>query len=390
MAAPQTQPPEPGAEEVAAIGAIANPIIRNLRITECYHRLSLAGARRLGESANWCTFATWASKQAGRTIRGEDLLEKLAAQTRSGWTLLHPIRSLWRALLRRGILYPDTALGRLVHEINSPFDAFERASDAVARGNLKVFAEIGREFARYFAECREKTPPDSAQFQSFVDALRPGDPPDGQQYLRSAFRRYQLVRSEPGNPVNPQRLFLANLEIGFHEQTRLQPEIQESMESGPVTAEDLGDRARRVLFPVTHRLARGLRRAFAKLLGIPAGSFRKFVREATRRVVTESLMVLALPGGLTVALARNLEQPPAEALREITDADLLAFLCRCEPVAGAPDNCGAQDWAGLTQRMHFIAHLFRAFHERRSMFETPFAPPQVTAIYAGRIPENSL
>jgi len=42
-------------------------MVRNLRITQCYS--ALAGA------ANWCSFATWVSKQAGQTIRGEDLLE---------------------------------------------------------------------------------------------------------------------------------------------------------------------------------------------------------------------------------------------------------------------------------------------------------------------------
>jgi hypothetical protein len=35
----------------------------------------LAMTKRLGPCANWCTFATWASRQAGQTIRGEDLAQ---------------------------------------------------------------------------------------------------------------------------------------------------------------------------------------------------------------------------------------------------------------------------------------------------------------------------
>ena len=46
------------------------------------HRVLLAarGGRRAPGGANWCTFATWASRQAGRTIRGEDLLYRLQAR----------------------------------------------------------------------------------------------------------------------------------------------------------------------------------------------------------------------------------------------------------------------------------------------------------------------
>ena len=72
----------PSVDEVRRIAAIANPVIRNLEITYCYSRLAAAFAARSGEGANWCTYATWASRQAGRTIRGEDLLEQLGAQAR--------------------------------------------------------------------------------------------------------------------------------------------------------------------------------------------------------------------------------------------------------------------------------------------------------------------
>ena len=67
----------PTLSQVEEITAGANSVIRNLQITQCYHELSLALAERTGQSANWCTFATWASKQAGQTIRKEDLARTL-------------------------------------------------------------------------------------------------------------------------------------------------------------------------------------------------------------------------------------------------------------------------------------------------------------------------
>jgi hypothetical protein len=64
----------PTVEEVERIVAVADPIIRNLQITQGYHELSLAGAALLSIVANWCAFATWASKQAGITIRQDGRL----------------------------------------------------------------------------------------------------------------------------------------------------------------------------------------------------------------------------------------------------------------------------------------------------------------------------
>src|SRR5919197_4521255 len=96
-------------EEVARIAARTDPVIRNLQITECYSRLAAAVADgRPG--ANWCTFATWASRQAGSTIRGEDLLDHLQRDLARRRDLLHPIQSFWRWLLRRGGLPPPPRL----------------------------------------------------------------------------------------------------------------------------------------------------------------------------------------------------------------------------------------------------------------------------------------
>ena len=67
----------PTVVDVDRITTVSDPVIRNLQITQCYHELSAALPGRTGLSANWCTFATWASKQAGQTIRKEDLARLL-------------------------------------------------------------------------------------------------------------------------------------------------------------------------------------------------------------------------------------------------------------------------------------------------------------------------
>jgi hypothetical protein len=306
-------------DEVEQIAALTDPVVRNLRITECYSRLA---AEVDAPGANWCTFATWASRQAGRTIRGEDLLYRLQAELRHDAELLHPIRSFWRALLRRGLLRPDTWFGKL----HTPFDAFELAGDAVARGNLKVFAEIGLVFARWLD-----------------DGVVPTEPP----LLRQAFARYGSGSAE--------QVVLANLEIGLHEQTRLDPQIREALDAA------LAPKRKLLAWPVQRKLT-----------------------QLSRHVITESLMVLTLPGAV-LSLGRNLDAPGA-----VADPELRELMARYEPVPPALDDCGAEDWSVLDQRMHYIVHLFRAYHEDGTLASPPFTAVQVERMRAGAVPDGEL
>ena len=91
-----------------------------------------------------------------------------------------------------------------------------------------------------------------------------------------------------------------------------------------------------------------------------------------------------------LALGADLDDPYPEALRELVDADLVALIARFEPVAPAPDHSGARDWSALQQRMHYIVHMFRAFHAREEMFAAPFTDAQVERFLAGVIPEGDL
>jgi len=376
----------PTVDEVKRISAITDPVIRNLRITECYSRLSAAIGKRTGPCANWCTFATWASKQAGQTIRGEDLLDKFAALSNRDTDLFHPVQSFWAWLVRRGLFRPDTRLGRLVHAIHGPLDAFELSSDAVARGNKKVFEEIGLEFARYVELCPPGVTIESDEFQSFQNGLRDGDPPEGQGRLRFAFQRYQLQSNDRIKLA--QNILMANLQIGFHEQTRLQPEIREALEAAPAAADELGWLALKALFPGI-RFGRPAQ-LIAALLHIPASRFQKYVGDLTCRIVTNALMVLTLPRETLLDLHRNLEVPYPESLIHVDDEELAQFLAFCEPPNRTDDDCGARDWSDLSQRIHFIAHLFRAFQESPDLFGAPFTAEQVRALMEGRVPTGKL
>jgi hypothetical protein len=376
----------PGVDEVHRIVTLPSPVLRNLEITQCYSRLAAAFAERSSEGANWCTFATWASRQAGRTIRGEDLADQLERRLGERRWLLHPVATLWRRLLRRGFARPDTRLGRLAAELHTPFDTFERAGAAVARGNLRVFEEIGLEFARYLEECR---PDDAAASRRFLDRLRPGDPPDGQRYLRNAFERYSHLADADDAKARAELAVLANLEIGFHEQTRLQPEIREALDAGFATQEELGLRALVAFVPSARRWWGVVRRPASWVAGTAAASAQRAATRLAREAITDSMMVLSLPGRV-LALGAHLDDPYPEALREPSSAELRELLARFEPAPPAADDCGARDWSELDQRMHYIVHLFCAFHERDELARPPFTREQVASFTRGVVPDGEL
>jgi hypothetical protein len=382
-----TSPPTPA--DVRRIAAIADPVIRNLEVTHCYWRLAVAFAARSGEGANWCTYATWASRQAGRTIRGEDLLDHLRRRLGERQWMLHPAATLWRRLLGRGLFRPATRLGRLTGELHTPFDAFELASACVARGNLKVFEEIGFVFARYLELCPPNGAARTGWFERFLDGLRPGDPPDGQRYLRQAFARYEHGRLERDPKRRAELALLANLEVGFHEQTRLQPEISEALDAADATSKDLGGRALEALFPSAPRWWAALRRPAAAAVGVFAAGADQAARRLARQVITDSLMVLSVPGRV-LPLGTHLSDPFPQTLREPTDAELIELLARFEPIPPAPDDCGARDWSELHQRMHYIVHLFRALHLSTELTRPPFTQQQVESFSRGLLPSGEL
>jgi hypothetical protein len=269
----------------------------------------------------------------------------------------------------------------LTAELHTPLDAFERASDEVARGNLKVFAEIGFEFARYLEG--------NAPFDRFLEGLRPGDPPDGQRYLRDAFTHYERQRVERDPKAHAELGVLANLEIGLHEQTRLQEQIRAALDAAFVTQEELGLRTLVAVVPSARNWWRIVRRPATAVFGAFARALQRASTRLARELITASLMVLSLPGRV-LALGTNLADEYPEPLREPANRDFVELLARYEPVPPAPDDCGARDWSDLNQRMHYISHVFRAFHLDDALSRPPFTQEQVASFDRDVVPDGNL
>jgi hypothetical protein len=360
----------PTPAEVEQIAALDDPIARNRRITQAYHELAVALAHWLPDGANWCAVATWASRQAGQSIRREDLrraLERLLRESREALEAAEALEAEGSVIREDSTESLAGAAGAL-RDALSPAAAFERTADAVARGNLKVFAEIGLVFAR-FLELFAVGPPTDAAAAAFYATLRPGPPPDGQDRLRDAFGHYRAALTEPDAQARAELMLLANLEIGLHEQTRLQPEIRAAMDAPIYEPRVLRRRLLDELFPDP---TSQLRLAAARLVGRadPLLAARDRLAHETQRlgrlVITDALMTLELSGGRVLRLGRALTADIPDVLRRPTRPDLLALLGDGPPAVS--------DWSHLPDRMQFIAALFRAYHTDANLFDPPFAP----------------
>ncbi len=381
-------------ESVRNIAAQRDPVVRNLQITQAYHDLATAMAHLTGAGTNWCAMATWASKQAGQSIRREDLVRAFERLLRGTPAVEVQAEAVLAASGTPAAQQPRS-LGGAVEALwaaLNPAAAFARTSEAVARGNLKVFEEIGYEFARFldlFVDGR----PNAAQLARFYDGFRPGDPPQGQRYLRQAFAHYVEALDATDAHKKAQLMLLANLEIGFHEQTRLQPEIVEAMNAPVVDPRVLRRRLVDELFP---NPASRLRYWLARLAGRmrPLLDARDQLADETQRigrlVVTETLMTLAMPDGRVLALGDDLGRAFPVALQTIDQAELLALLRQVDPTPDSTSGSGAVDWGDLPDRMHFITDLFRAYHLVPAMTDAPFSDAQVADIHRGVRPAGQL
>lgn len=293
--------------EIDEITEMDDPVARNRRITRSYAEISREMRDFIGADggANWATWAAWASRQAGQTIRGED----------AGG-------SFGRSLIR-GALGPG--LGPI---IGGGLEGQVRASAAaVARGNNKVHDEIAREFVRFLETFRGDTEFNQEKLDAYLATFRPGPPErGGQDQLRQAFEAYYRAKFESNKDKKQELMLLGNARIGFHEQTRLQSDIEGALPG----------------------IGRGL--------------------------ATEWLMSLRLPGG-SIDLGDDVEsfrgrEFPAE-LRDIDNAELLRLIRQLDANPDTLRGSGTDDWANFRQRMNFILDLFRSRHNDERLFENP-------------------
>jgi len=376
----------PNVQDIYRIAELRDPVLRNLQITQCYSELSHAWAERTGFFANWCTFATWASHQAGQTIRQEDLIRTFEERFFLSAEISAALEDINAKLTRLGArLQAGLSTNSLFQALN-PVAAFARASDAVARGNKKVFEEIGFEFARFLQTFDAGNSFDRDQTAQFCAALRPGEPPDGQRLLREAFTAYAQAPFQAGKQKAELMLF-ANIAAGYHEQIRLQPEIAEALNASAGGAIEFKRNVLTHLLPL-FRLPAELLTGYTPHLDAAFKRLAAEINHLTREVITEHLMTLHLSSTEVLRLGRDLSGPFPPLLVHIENPGLVTLLAEIDPTPQNLNATGARDWSDFKERMHFIGDFFRIYQQREYLFDAPFTAPQVEILKTGRRPEG--
>lgn len=365
--------------EIDRVTRLEEAPLRNLLITQTYHELAHGLATVTGISnANWSSFAAWASKTAGQTIRGEEVPGEVAQALRDEGELERQLARLKKrtpALLWLEIDLDVFAVARA---------AISEVGEQIAAGNLKVFAELAPLFARFVLGFSDPRRPTEAEFQAFVARLAPGPVASGgQDSLRLAFASYLAAARAPTTKERAELVLYANLLIGLHEQTRLQPNIQASIDApfSPNVYRALSSGSLWAL-PMFKRLfERRLRLVF------------QAVHEAWERIVTRHMMRLALSNGRSVPLGEDLSvngRPFPLDLDPLHHQPLIALVCTYDRNLDTLEGSGARNWTDLRDRMAFITDLFRSSQCEPSMFDAPFTPAQVEALRAGSMPAGPL
>jgi hypothetical protein len=359
----------PSETEVAQIAELTNAAFRNQQITEAYWKLSAEVARRISGHANWCTFATWASRQAGVTIRHEDLANVLRERLRQSWKI-----GGFEAWLINLLLEVNLDVLQLVVDSVSEEGPLKRSSEAVGDGNRKVFEEIGLQFARWLTQFPNIQSITGAEMEAFSSKLTDGRPPQGQDLLRQAFDNYRAASLAQDPKERAELILLANLRIGYHEQVRLQHDIKASLDGALIEPSDLAARLVPKLSQRPSKAARAINVVWffgESPLQKVTKALVKDVHLEVRKLITENLMSLWLPPADVVQLGRDLARPFPDNLRTLANADVRQLLASFDPTPASESGSGAQDWANLHQRMRFIANLFRAYGEEKNIFEAP-------------------
>ncbi len=374
-------------DDIQAITQMADPVLRNLFITQRYHDLSLAlSAAVSGADVNWSTFASWASKTAGESIRNEEVPPFVSALVDGAGDAAPHLRAVSAALqaVSPHAGSPSAFLLATIQQTLATVSSF------VAHGNLAVFAELAPQFVRFAATFGDDDAFDDAKLAAFTALLAPG-PVDqgGQDLLRTAFSSYYRARFEQDPAARARLLLFGNCLVGLHEQTRLQPDIAAAI-NAPVTV-ILRDH---VHAGMPQGLADGLGHAVEAALAALAPEVEKL----WQRIATRFLMRLALPGGQELPLGRDIPRSAAAraflpaALQDITSPPgLVDLLATYDRARGDTDAGSASvDWAVLADRMNFIVNLFRSSQQDLALFGEPFSAEQRAELAAGRLPAGKL
>lgn len=363
---------------VQDIAGMADPVLRNLWITQRYHEFAVAlRDAGHGEDATWYA-SVWASKTAGATIRGEVLparAKQLLVDNEATEAALHRFN---HGLAERAVQHlTHDHLGQVVEGVTGD------VSKQIAMGNVLVFAELAPIFTAMIQALGSKP----ATAQELADEVAPalssvGTGADAAA-VTTAFDSYG--RALFGSADRSTLILQANVLAVAHEQRRLQPAI-----SGALNAA-ISDTLKRMIEDdiVSHLPFAAARQALDALTDELCG----VLDEAWDTALTEAIMQL-VTASETFDLRRDVPPLPAgmfpPGLRELHGTAAEGAITQWDKTSGTGSPTGARDWADLDDRMNFIVNLFRSRQNDATLFDPPFSATQLDDLAKGQRPPGPL
>jgi hypothetical protein len=373
-------------EWIEEIKVMTNPVLRNLWVTQTYHEISRELRPFLGsDHASWFAFAKWASKQAGRTIRGEDVPERVRILLEKD----EQYHLLLDRLNGRLVVHFESAAVRREHVATHVLALVNQLSEKISGGNIKVFVDLAPIFSRFLELFGHDSAPDHKKFARFISELDTVPAFRGRdQSLHSAFKKYYDARFEQDRKAKAELVLTGNALVGVHEQTSLQSDIENGL---GVPAHE-----------VQHWMATGIK------AGLPfhrhhevdvalephLNPLARLVNHVWCKEATDHLMRLTLPEkalhmGQDVPVVAGQPMFPEE-LQELEHEDLVAIARQYDRSWNTTVGSKAHDWTRLSDRLHYILDLFRSHHRQMNLYGECFTEEQLQAMRAGKVPAGPL
>jgi len=360
-------------DEIQSIVNQKDLVLRNLQVTQGYHRLTMGMRKVIGSSnVNWPAFATHASKTAGYAIRQEVLPGAMTQPLLRIAGFRRTADFLQRCMVLDGVDNRPCFNNR-------PGEFLTRIGRSVSEGNTIVFAELAYPFSQMIQIFANDWHFDGGKLKDFLSRFRPGPVQEGgQDYLIEAFAAYYHARFTHDRKLKAELVLRANFLVGLHEQIRLQPSIARAL----TTPAEVLFKQKLPLFSV-----------------LPNGTgywgqVTDLSRNVAAAMATNAFMFISVPSGI-LSLSRDVQSPvgvigfPAE-LKKLTDIRLVELAKQWDNSLDTLTGSAATNWARLEDRMGFIIDMFRSYQQNHSLYEAPFSPNQAAAIMAGLVPEGQL
>jgi hypothetical protein len=373
-------------EWIDEIKHMPNPVLRNLWVTQTYHEISQGLRPFIGpDQVSWFSFAKWASKQAGRTIRGEDVPQRvhfLLEKDQEYHRLLDQINGRLLVGFQNSVLRREHVATHVLGLVN-------QLSEKISGGNIKVFVDLAPIFSRFIELFGEDTSPDPAKFASFISELDTVPAFQGrEQNLYGAFELYYQAKFESNPKAKAELILTGNALIGVHEQTSLQSDIENGLGVPAHEVQNLmaiGIKAH-IPFHRHHEVDADIGSHLSPLARLVN---RAWCKEATDHLMRLTIPEKALQMGLDVPIVAGQPMFPEE-LQELEREDLLAIAHQYDLSWNTVVGSAAHDWTRLSDRLHYIIDLFRSHQRQLNLYIDCFTEEQLQAMRAGQIPTGPL